>query len=89
MKFDLLQKAITIPTFFFGSILSTKFYIKDLSQGIFTIKYKPFLFFLLLTVLYYFILLIFYITYQKYYVELFKTFFISHTFLLILIELQR
>jgi hypothetical protein len=53
IEFDLIQKVLLVPSLLFGTILSSRLYVLDLSEEIFSLKYKPFRFFFVLTIIYF------------------------------------
>lgn len=89
IEFDLLQKFLLIPSLMFGTILSSRLYILDLSENTFNLSYKPFRIFLALTFLYFFlgILLVYYL--NIHFPSVLKTFSITIIALFSIIELLK
>lgn len=89
IEFDLIQKFLLIPSLMFGTILSSRLYVQDLSKDIFNLSYKPFRIFFGLT-LFYFIMgisLLFYL--NIYFPGFLKTFSLYIIILFSVIELLK
>ncbi len=89
IEFDLLQKFLLVPSLLFGSILSSRLYILDLSEDIFNFTYKPFRIFLFLTFLYFILGIMVVLYFSIYTHSIFKTFSIPIILFFVVIELLK